>query len=315
MLASGFFIFYKDLDVTSNMDLMKSPRIRLHLNIHEPIELIDMTVAFQGLCYEFQNYVKTLEVLRERERLNRQDIDEPINSSDVKLYITKIENNCILAELAAGMQFLAPAVPFIQNVSDINGFVNNIKDAIEFFKGFGKSKTKEIKYSKAETKHIKDLVDMVGKSKDGELGLSSIEYKHKSGEDEVSLDVRFNKSDCEKASIGANKAINILEAKGHADYEKVVMYLHTTSREEPKSGGNTSHRALINSISNKPKRVHVLSDVAKSKIQSVQDDKGHNPLLIGFVVDVNVETNPKGEPILYRVLNVYETIEDGEDVD
>lgn len=297
--------------MATNMDLMKSPRIRLHLNIHEPIELIDMTVAFQGLCYEFQNYVKTLETNRQMERQGKKmSVPEPTNASDVKLYITRIENNCILAELAAGMPFLAPAVPFIQSISDINGFVSNIKDAIDYFKAFAKSTTDTIKYSKTETKHIKDITEMVAKSKNGDLGIASIKYNHKSGEDEVDLSIDFNKKDCEQATLGATKAIEILEAKGHADYEHVVMYLYATSREEPKSGGNTSHRALINSISNKPKKVHVLSDIAKAKIQSIQDDKGHNPLHVGFVVDVNVETNPKGEPVLYRVVNVHETIVD-----
>lgn len=296
--------------MATNMDLMKSPRIRLHLNIHEPIELIEMTIAFQGLCYEFQNYIKALETEREKNRLDRDQVDEPTNSDDIKLYITKIENNCILAEIAAGMAMMAPAIPFIQDIRDINGFIDNIKSAINFFKKFANSDSDELPYTKKQTRHIKDMVSLIAKSKDGDLSLSSLEYNEEIDGDKVSFKAEFSKEDCRKAEQGAERAIAVHEAKGHADFEKVVMYFEVASRGEPKSGGNTPHRAIINEISSKAKRVYVMTDYAKSKIQAVQEAKDHNPLHIGFVVDVNVQTNPKGEPVLYRVVNVHETIVD-----
>lgn len=39
---------------------MKAPRIRLHFNVSEPVELVEMTLAFQGIGYEYQSYIKSL---------------------------------------------------------------------------------------------------------------------------------------------------------------------------------------------------------------------------------------------------------------
>lgn len=84
-----------------SQSLMKSPRIRLHLNVHEPVELVELTLAFQALGYEYQSFVKG-QTLPSGERSK---------NSDVKLYITKLETNCILAEMAPALPLLGALAP------------------------------------------------------------------------------------------------------------------------------------------------------------------------------------------------------------
>ena len=65
-------------------DLKHGPRMRLHFDVHEPIELVEMTLAFQGLGYEYQSFIK---------QYKSNEADNSHNS-EVKLYITKIETDC-----------------------------------------------------------------------------------------------------------------------------------------------------------------------------------------------------------------------------
>ena len=61
--------------------------------------------------------------------------------------------------------------------------------------------------------------------------------------------------------------------------------------------------------------VFVLSEIDQQKIRHVLDDKTHNPLYTGFVVDVNIEKDRKGRPRIYRVLRVHDVVYDDDDVD
>jgi len=38
----------------TRQDLRRAPRMRLHFNVHYPIELVEMTLAFQGLGHEYK---------------------------------------------------------------------------------------------------------------------------------------------------------------------------------------------------------------------------------------------------------------------
>lgn len=285
----------------STENLMKAPRMRLHFNVHEPIELVEMTLAFQGLGFEYQSFMKSM--------------NSSGNTNDVKLYITKIESNCILAELAPALPMMGALAPIVTDVNAVADFIRNTSDAIKWLIAISKSKTlshEDITYSKKKINNINNIVKLVGKNKNASLGLQAIKYEEKTGEDTAVLEVSFTDDECKKAENGARMALAALEMTEKADKEKVLMYFYQTNTDDPKSAGRTGDKAYINSISKDPLSVFILSEIDQQKIRYVLDDKDHNPLQTGFVVDVNIETDRKGMPKIYRILRVHETIYDDE---
>ena len=57
-------------------------RIRLHFDVHEPIELVELTLSFQAVAREYRSFL----VNRVRQEGGRA------KDTDIKLYVTKIEN-------------------------------------------------------------------------------------------------------------------------------------------------------------------------------------------------------------------------------
>jgi len=285
---------------------MKAPRIRLHFNVSEPVELVEMTLAFQGIGYEYQSYIRGLTNENGGKR----------NIGDVKLYITKIESNCILAELAPALPYLSSLAPVFSDINTICDFVKNTGETINWLIEASKKETlsqENIHLTKRKVNNTKDIVKMIGKNKGSNLGLHALRYEESSGEDSSVLEISFSASQCREAEKGANRVLHVLDSKEGADKEKVLMYFFQTNTDDPKTIGRTGDKALISSISNKPLSVYVIPEVAQQRIRYVLDDKTHNPLHTGFVVDVNIENDRKGLPRIYRVIRLHDVIYDDDE--
>lgn len=288
------------MSATDYEDLMKAPRIRLHFNVSEPVELVEMTLAFQGLGFEYQSFIRQQ---HEAEGLRKCD--------DVKLYITKIESNCILAELAPALPMLGALAPVFADVNNVAAFVRNIGEAIDWLKGLADQpvvSTEDVPYSKRKLNNLKDIVRLVSHNKNASLGLSAIKFEE--SEDRQVLEVHFNDQQCAQAEQGAKRALKALDSTEKADREKVLMYFYQTNTDDPKTFGRTGDKAVIASITEKPLSVYILTDVDQQKIRYVLDDKSHNPLQTGFIVDVNIEHDRKGQPKVYRVMHLHDVVYD-----
>jgi hypothetical protein len=280
-------------------ELMKAPRIRFHLNVHEPVELVEMTLAFQGLGFEYQNFIKA----------RREPANDKKHKSDVKLYITRIETNCILAEMAPALPLLGALAPVFADANAVAEFVRNMGQLIDWLRKAGKDKSltaADVPHSKKKIGNVKDVVKLVGKNKGGNLGLTALKYEEKTGQDIKILEMNFSQKECREAENGAYRVLQVLEDGEKADKEKVLLYFFQTNTDDPKSGGRTGDKGLIASVSPKPLSVYVLSEVDQQRIRHVLDDKGQNPLHTGFVVDVNIENDRKGMPKIYRVLRIHD---------
>lgn len=276
--------------------------MRLHFNVHEPIELVEMTLAFQGLGYEYQSFLKS-----------RFQEDPRANTAEVKLYITRIESNCILAELAPALPLLGALAPVLADVNTVHDFVVGTSRTIKWLIGLAKKKRinpEEIPYSKRRIGHLRDVVRLVAKNRNSNLGLTAIKYEESTGEDRAILEMHFSDKDCRQAEQGATKALAALDVREKADREKVLMYFYQTNIEDPKTGGRTGDRAVISSITSEPLRVYIIPETDQQKVRFVLDDKAHNPLHTGFVVDVNIENDRNGRPKVYRVVRVHDIVYD-----
>ncbi len=283
--------------------LDRAPRMRIHFNVHEPVELVEMTLAFQGLGFEYQAFLKR--------RLLKQESKE--NTSNVKLYVTRIETNCILAELAPALPMLGSLMPVLSDVNTVHDFVQNMAKSIRWLKELANRDSvsaKDVTRSKRHLQHVRDMVQLVGKGRGSELGLATIRYEASSGQDRVLLEATFTDEECRQAAQGATRALAALEHREKADFEKVLMYFYQTNIEDPKALGKTGDKAVITHISPEPLNVYIIPETDRSRVRHVLDDKTHNPLHTGFVVDVNVEKSPKGKPRIYRVVRLHEIVYD-----
>lgn len=277
-------------------------RIQIHFDIHEPVELVEMTLALQSLAQEYQSYLSGL----------ARKENKKADPRGVKLYVTKIESNCILTELAGAMEFFGLlAIPLMDQALIFTDFVNLVKQRLLFFKGLvsrEKVSAEDIPYSRREADRIGELAALVAKNKDGRLGLNVIRYKEKSDEYERVLEVSFTSDEAFDIHKGTMIAKQALEIKEGADLEKVLMYFHQTNTDDPKIQGPTGDRAVITRVQSKPLKVYVIQETDQQKIRFVLDDLEHNPLRIGFMVDVNVEKDVKGVPRAYRIVRIHDVI-------
>jgi hypothetical protein len=282
---------------------MSDARIKLHFNVHEPIELVELTLSFQAIAKEYRAH------LIERVRT----AGGKVKDADVKLYVTKIENNCILAELGSATALLGQFFSTMDYANIFVDFVKNLKGAIDYFGGVAKAgsvNAAEVPYTKRQTNSIADILKTASKNKNGSLGLSVIEYEATTGEASEKLAVTFSHEDALDSRRGALLAAQAFEQTGEADYKNVLMYFHQANIDEPKSEGRTGYRAIIKSISNQDLAVHFVSELDRERVSDLVQDPQLNPFKASYRVDVNVETDRNDKPRFYRVVALHEIIPD-----
>lgn len=277
-------------------------RIRLHLDVHSPIELIEMTLSFQAIAYEYRDYLKKRFIQQSK---NYSDLDS------IKLYITKIENNCILAELASAGVILGQLFSVMDEINIFIEFVKNINSVFNYFMGLAKQKIiegKEIPYTKQQINRYADLLKIVADNKNGKLGISAIQYKEKTQEAEVQMSISFSSDEAFEARKGALLAKEALDQKEDATYKNVLMYFQQTNTDHAKEDGKTGDKAIIKTIFPKALPVYFVSELDQQKINYEKHDPEKNPLKSSYRVDVNVETDRNNVPRYYRVLRINEVI-------
>lgn len=277
-------------------------RIILHFDVHQPVELMELTLSFGSLAKQYRKF------LSDKARQNGQKISD----DDVKLFITKIENNCILAELAGAVSILGSLVPIMDYANVFIDFTKNINNAILYFKGIASKDSElvpsEIPYSKKQCEDIANFLNVVSKNKGGNLGIAVAEYAKDDGETKHHVKFTFTSDEAFEAQKGALIAQRALEYRGDADHKNVLMYFHQTNIEDPKSDGLTGDKAIIRSISDKPLKVYFVSNLDSDKIKSFIHDPSMNPFKASYRVDVNVETDRNDIPKFYRVMRLHEII-------
>jgi hypothetical protein len=279
-------------------------RIRLHLDVHEPIELVELTLSFQAIAREYRAFL----VGKSRSE------GRSAKDTNIKLYVTKIESNCILAELGGATEIMGALFQTMDYTNIFIEFVKNIDQAINYFKQVGKSGKipTNLPYSKRQTNSIADIVKTVSKNKDSRLRLSAIECEVDHENETEHLKVEFTSEDATNARRGALLVSQALEQRDDVDYPNVLMFMHQANIDPPKDQGRTGYRAIIKSISDNDLPVHFVSDLDKDRISDLVQDPDLNPFKASYRVDVNVEVDRNDKPKFYRVAKLHEIIPDDE---
>ena len=280
---------------------VSNTRIQIHFDVHQPIELIEMTLALQSLAHEYQSFLSSRAAIDGR----RTD------PNAIKIYVTKIESNGILAELAGAAPFLGQLMALMDHTVVFADFVKMIKAQFDYFHGlYGRNDVapEDVPYSKAQIDRFKSLMGLVAKNKEGHLKLGVIQYSDSAETGEMKLQMSFTSDQASQAEKGAINAKRALETKVQADEEKVLMYFYQANVDDPKSGGRTGDKAIVKRVSDKPLPVFILPETEQQRIRYILDDSNHNPLTTGFMVDVNVEKDARDIPRAYRVIKIHEVI-------
>jgi len=283
-------------------------RIEIHFDVHQPIELIELTLAFQALGRDYKRFLN--------DRI-RSEGGKP-SDDDVKLFITRIESNCILAELAGATQIVGAYFSLMDYQNIFIDYIKNFRVLIEYFRGLSKKKnpkSEDIECTKAGAQAISDVMGLVAKNHDGKFAIRARAGSETSGGNKVYAEIELTSDEAAEAQRGALIAQKVLDYRGEADHENVLMYFQRTSTDDAKADGRTDDKAMISSVSDKPLAVHFASKLDQAKINDMKNDPSQNPFKAAYRVDVNVEVDRKGVPRFYRVLHLHEIMREDDDDD
>lgn len=282
-------------------------RIELHFDVHQPVELVTLTLALQGVARDYRRF------LNERGRGSGKRIAD----DDVKLYVTRVESNCILAELAGATPVLGAFFSLVDYQSVFAEYVTNFGTIADYFRGLLKRKdlkASDIEVTKAGAQAVADVMAVVAQNTDGRLRISAVRAGAETSDGaRVFAEVTFTSEEAAEAQRGALLAQKVLDYRGDADFPNVLLYFQRTSTDEPKSDGRTDDKAIINTISPKALPVHFASQLDAARVNDMKSDPHQNPFKSAFRVDVNVETDRNQVPRFYRVVQIHEVIPDDEE--
>jgi hypothetical protein len=279
-------------------------RIEIHFDVHQPVELVTLTLALQSLARDYRRF------LTEKLRSSGGKIAD----DDVKLYVTKVESGSILAELASAtpvlgaffsiMDYQSIFAQYVSNFGTISAYCASLLNRKDL-------KASDIEITKAGAQAIADIMAVAAANHDGALRISAIKAGSRTADGaEVYAEVTFTSDEAAKTQRGALLAQKALEYRDDADHQNVLLYFQRTSTDTPKSDGRTDDKAIINSISTKSLPVHFASPLDAARVNDMKSDPRQNPFKAAFRVDVNVETDRHMNPRFYRVMHIHEVIHD-----
>jgi hypothetical protein len=287
---------------------VSADRIEIHFDVHEPIELIELTLAFQALGRDYKRF------LNEKVRSEGGKVSD----DDVKLYITKIESNCILAELAGATPILGTYFSLLDYQNIFIEYVGNFRSIVSYFRGLSKAEdptAASIECTKSGAQAIADVMAIAAKNRKGRFVLRARAGSETAEGHKVYAEFELTSDEAAEAERGALIAQKLLDYRGDADHKNVLMYFQRTSTDEPKSDGRTDDKAIIRSISEKPLTVHFASPLDQARINDLKSDPRANPFKAAYRVDVNVETDRRGTARFYRVVHLHEIMPEDDDED
>ena len=276
-------------------DVISDSRIELQFDVEKPIDLIDLTLAFQAFHRQYSKFVAV--------HLEEKNVEIPSEDS-VRLYVTKIESNCIFAELAwfDPQTLLSGAVVLMDNANTVCEFLKSLTVYLEFFKG--KFDLPEGKQPGLRDSHdFKDLLEPIMSAGDGAFKYRCAKYKN--GIKTIEAEVEHVSTEVVKAMNGIDARIALLEKKSSADHENVLLSLESVQDKMVKpEKKRTRDYGTIERISSKPLPIYWASEMDQQKVKSHP-----YPFKISIMVDVNVETK-HGEPRAYRIVSLRDIIDD-----
>jgi len=247
----------------------------LTVTIHNsrPIELTDLTESLQSLGRQYSRY------------LNKNKV---VLAGESKLYVQEVRQGSAVFELVD----LVPLGLFgsIEAMNTLVDFSKHLTAMYQWFIRGGEQPKEELK--EVDLRNYANILSPVAKDAGASMTFSG-EF-HNSP---VTIYSLTSGQAGEALSEIWNQINTVRQTQPAGEYEQVVFYWDVLKNQRD---SGASERGIINSISPKPVRVTFASEEVKARIAFMQD---RNPMLVGFIVDVRVET-VQDKPVLYNILRV-----------
>jgi hypothetical protein len=233
-----------------------------------------------------------------------------------RLFISKLENGSIVAEIVPYVVMLGQAVPFMQQAMVIANFTTKIGRAIRVFSGEEVPSALDVP-SKDDARDIREFVRPLTGRKGADLKIQHARFERRDGEKVTILEYSFDENELNRAALTIDAELakpalpppEVEEQPSVKTVGEVMLFFQQASRGAGKSSGRTADKAIIPAVSDKPLPVYFLKD-ADLKEQMVQSQQ--NPLKdTTYIVDADVQL-VDGEPKGYRITHVHKVIDGGE---
>jgi hypothetical protein len=232
-----------------------------------------------------------------------------------RLFISKLENGSVIAEIVPYVVLLGHAVQFADTAMVVSDFTRRVGKAIKAFSGeeSGDTRVTEVAElpSKDDARDLREFVRPLTGRKGSELKVSHARYERSDGEKRTVVEYAFNETELNRAALTIDAELNAPQAMIEAPVEEsatrpaseVMLFFQQASRSAGKPTGRTADKAIVPSISPKPLPVYFQKDASDLKEQMIDD----NPLKATFVVDLEVQYI-LGQPRGYVVTHVHRAI-------
>lgn len=214
---------------------------------------------------------------------------DEVTCSEVQLFVTKVREGSIVAELVA----LAPlAIPFLENANSIIQFAKHLKNGFDVLLH---RPDESRALQRRSLTNLNNIVEPVARD-----GASQLNFQARVDGD-VHVHIHLDSTSANAIQNVARKALEPNREKVPTSHTGVLMYLYQ-ARNDPRS--NAGDRAIIESITPRPVKMVFADNTIKQRVLTVAE----NLFRLAFVVDVEVQTIG-GRPALYKVIDLIDTFE------
>jgi hypothetical protein len=218
-----------------------------------------------------------------------------------RLFISKLENGSVIAEIVPYVVILGQAVQFADSAMVVSDFTKRIGKAIQAFSGeTPPSEVIAAMPSKEDAQDLRDFVRPLTGRKGAELRISHARFEQSDGDKHTVVEYAFTETALNRAALTIDAELNATpqtliavnaEADATSSMTEVMLFLQQASRAAGKVAGRTADRAIVPNVSSKPLPVYFQKDAGDLKGQMIDD----NALKATFVVDLDVQIID-GEP-------------------
>jgi len=244
-------------------------RLQVNFDVERPVELVQLTLALQAMARDYRRYAN--DAIRE--------IGGKVSDEDIKLYVTKVETGSIIAELGSATEVLGAFLPLVAADPLFTGYVQFFGQSVSYFASLARRsdlKPTDIGVSKAAAQSMSDILAVPASMAGSNFKLSAKVAARNADGSEYAAQITLTSEEAAEAQRGALIAQKVLDYRGAADYENVLLFLQQTSTDRTKSEGRTADKAIVNSISPKALPVYFASQLDAARVNDMKTDPSQN---------------------------------------
>jgi len=266
------------------MAVTDEPRLQLHLEPREPMEVSELTAALGSLARQYQSFAVEHDLAK--------------RPADARLLVSSVSPGSIDISLLPDLGSYLLSAGLLGSLVDkgeiVLKFAKSIKTLLELFQkkdGLG-----------GDTITTKDCDDAINITKPIATHGGSQTFNTINGGVVVNV-LTMNASDAAKILEAATQTKALLQNPDAETRQRVPLTWKRLDRDHANpSAKTTPDRALIEEIDTKPHAVHFTDDMAYLKSEMIGDEE--NPYQSVYFVDVQV-SRLAGKVISYRVVGFH----------